>query len=355
MYFTGSPDSQSHTLLMIDVDCHKSGSFNGAMEFLAYLKEHVYKNLYYEASTKGKGGHGYIILDKQGLGAETLKSICLRQLQPYLNDLAKGFDVELVEVKGLPPEIEWGKAKYEVKNYKAGTLAKLPRGLLSRFDELKNTTTVWASDLRSLPFIINMTSASKSAGSIAGVHFKSGELERLKTDYWNIASKLLNGRQLMTSGRQKVEVRDVAIYLMIGRFLSNHMNVDGTLPIARWAGLWKSLYQAGDIVRGFDCHRFATIRNFISSIGLIDWQDCSYRIGVNRDGCAAKWKFSRELLSLLADSEEKASLVGTEFSYYVQLPTELTIRPIRILTIGYDLPPEDEIRRRLDRIFAICA
>ena len=45
---------------MLDIDCHKSGSPEGARQFAEYLKKKFFPNLYYETSTNGNGIHGYI-------------------------------------------------------------------------------------------------------------------------------------------------------------------------------------------------------------------------------------------------------------------------------------------------------
>ena len=54
----------------------------------------------------------------------------------------QGWDVEKVEVKGRPPIFEWGVEKYELKNVRLGTLAKVPVEALDRPEELMATTSV---------------------------------------------------------------------------------------------------------------------------------------------------------------------------------------------------------------------
>ena len=132
---------------MVDVDCHASGSLKGAMAFVSYLRAHHFANLYYERSTNGRGAHAYFLLEKDGLSVPAVKNILLKKLQPWLNHLAKGFDVELVEIKGLPPEATWGDRRYDLTSYKAGVLAKLPRGIFDRFAELQETTVLSAKTL----------------------------------------------------------------------------------------------------------------------------------------------------------------------------------------------------------------
>ena len=48
------------------------------------------------------------------------------------------------------------------------------------------------------------------------------------------------------------------------------------LPVRRFEGLWTGLYEAGDVGRAFDCHRFKAIRDYLSDLGLIDWEDHTF-------------------------------------------------------------------------------
>ena len=161
-YFAGSEKPSRRALIMIDVDCHASGSLQGAMAFVSYLRAHHFRNLYYEPSTNGKGAHAYFLLEKDGLSVPAVKNILLKKLQPWLNHLAKDFDVELVEVKGLPPEPTWGDRRYDLVAYKAGVLAKIPRGIFDRFAELQETTVLSATTLAmELPDVVPPSSIEK--------------------------------------------------------------------------------------------------------------------------------------------------------------------------------------------------
>ena len=329
-YFSGASESyKTHTLVMIDVDCHNSGSLKGAMSFLEFLREKHFPNLYFEPSTNGNGGHGYFLLKKQGMGSQGIKPLLMDQLQPWLNDLAAGFDVEMVEVKGLPPELTWGNEQFELKTYKAGVLAKLPRGLIDRFDDLKNTTVLTTDDLQQLPVVEKTKTNSSSCvigavGSISGKFFGDEHLKGLKPGgkYHSLASALLSGEEMTTSSRAKVTVLDLAIFLMLGEHFTNNMNADGSLPTARWEQMWKSLFAEGDIVRAWDHKRFKLMRDRLSSLGLLEWEDFSFYLGRQIGdeyfpGRAAKWKFSDELMEKLAETSEltTSSVSGGEEKY----------------------------------------
>ena len=150
------------------------------MAFVSYLRAHHFANLYYERSTNGRGAHAYFLLEKDGLSVPAVKNILLKKLQPWLNHLAKGFDVELVEIKGLPPEATWGDRRYDLTSYKAGVLAKLPRGIFDRFAELQETTVLNAKTLAmEVPDIAPPVQEKKKAvvGSSSMKHIDCSEMK----------------------------------------------------------------------------------------------------------------------------------------------------------------------------------
>ncbi len=56
--------TQDETLLMLDIDCHASGTLEGATQFAEHLKQHFFPNLYYETSTHGNGIQGFVVVDR---------------------------------------------------------------------------------------------------------------------------------------------------------------------------------------------------------------------------------------------------------------------------------------------------
>ena len=66
-YFTGRRTRKGETcltLLMLDVDAHKVGEPENAMEFAGHLKDGFLPDCYVETSTNGKGAHVFLIIDK---------------------------------------------------------------------------------------------------------------------------------------------------------------------------------------------------------------------------------------------------------------------------------------------------
>ncbi len=148
LYFTGSRGDFS--LVYIDPDCHNSGTKEGAFQFLEHLKAKYFPNLYYEASTHGNGGSGYIIVDRSTCSDGDFNGL-LKQLDKFLKRVLKttSFDVEDVEVKGTCPEITWSpENKRYVENIKCGGLAKFPREMITRGEEFMATTRLTTNQYR---------------------------------------------------------------------------------------------------------------------------------------------------------------------------------------------------------------
>lgn len=334
-YFTANGSTKAgEILILIDIDCHRSGSLQGAIDFAEYLKKHHFPNLYYEVSTNGNGVHGYLVIEKAELSAEFLIPL-LKRLDHHLKTILSTakFDVEDVEVKGTPPVFTWGTEKGELANYKSGQLGKLPREK-HRFEELKNTARLTYLNLLKLP----VPQASRQpetkhtqdvsqprfvAGSISGRVISDEELRQLDGHYRHVAETLLENHTLTTTGRAVATVEDVAVFLMLLRFFTGNMNADGSLPQARFKGLWSALYTSGDIDRPFDDKRFAAIRNYLSSLSLLEWQNEEYQLGWTADngqyhrGQACRWKASEVLMQMLDASrwsgeEESQAQEGDE-------------------------------------------
>lgn len=360
-YFSGASEPKKpETLVLIDIDCKKTGTLEGAMAFAEHLRKYHFLNLYIEVSTHGNGAHGYFVLDKLGTGTTFVNNLLLRRLQPWLRQILKehDFDVENVEIKGTLPDLVWGQAKLEVTNYKSGTLAKLPRlGSVDKEEALRNTTRLTVDDLARLPVVEEIkkvstkgqTASREVVGSILGKVITREELDGVSGLYGEVAAALLRTHEIRTAGRTVVTNEDVAIFLMLLKFFSQNMNSDGSLPVERWKKMWNSLFEGGDIDRAFCPQRFKAIRDFLSSLGLLDWKDRSYCLGwydqegEYHKGKACKWQASGKLMEMLEEpaEEEDYDVGGGRTSFIrtalledvqtlIQLPLEQTIRPVRI-------------------------
>lgn len=327
-YFTadGRCNGTDEVLINIDIDCHRSGTLAGALAFARHLRDTRFPNLYFEASTHGKGAHGYIVVVKGDLGDIGLNPALQRLDRELKAELARGsWDVEDVEVKGHAPEFGWGWGKYELQTYKSGQLAKLPREALERAEELMATTRVPVDELRRVkahevmrpevgrprgpcPCVTGVTRRER-VGSIEGRHFDSEELARLEGGYLDLARELLGAGKMVASGRKVVTAEDMAIFLMLLRFFTAHMNQDGSLPTARWREMWKALHEAGDVSRPWCHRRYAAMRNHLSEKRLLAWDDEGYWVGGTGGGGghvpgkAARWHAGARLVELMEAGE----------------------------------------------------
>jgi len=401
-YFAGNSWGEQ-TLVMVDIDCHHGiGNLDGALSYAKFLKDTLFPSLYYEPSTNGHGAHGYFVLAKAGVSPEEVNAL-LGQLQAYLRQTIMGFNIETVEIKGRCPVIVWGRKRGEVANYKAGVLAKIPRQA-DRFDELKNTTvltiqqlramvckqTVYSANRVSRPIVefpivriptvsttvkvvpaasptisIPKVREAKAVGSCSDRVISQAELEKLNGHYLKVAETLM-GTHTIRTGRVAATPLDLAILLMLLRWFTGDMNQDGSLPWKRFKGLWDALYKAGDIIRAYDPKRFAALRNYLSSLELLDWQDNKYHLGhwsngVKVSGKACAWKAGKVLMEMLKSDngekkrEEETSLAGTSASSPLQQlveslemkPFDLTIRPIWTIPMPFIMPTEQELEKAM--------
>ena len=97
------------------------------------------------------------------------------------------------------------------------------------------------------------------------------------------------------SSRAGVVAEDVQVALAVIRAFTLHPNPDGSMPVMRVEGdLGQAAYEAGDTTRAFSFHRFEAIRNMLSDMGLLEWEDATYRFGK-----ACRWRASEKLMGMM--------------------------------------------------------
>ncbi len=349
-YFAGNSYGPE-TLFMIDIDCHQRGSLEGAMAFAQHLADTFMPGLYFEQSTNGNGVHGYALTETDFCDAEDVNVLLLelgKALDEYL--ILHPYDVEMVEIKGLSPVITISNRR--LTNYKAGTLAKLPRAK-DRFEELKATTRLSIKELSELidkikqqsevaspiPLVAGKKAVRPASGSVRGTHIDVSRLPK----YVEFANELLGHQPLRTTGRSLVTAKDLGVFFMMVEFFSRNMNQDGSLPTERFKALWEAMLEKGDIDRAWDYKRHAVMRNYISSLSWLKWEDERYSPGCGgQKGQAAKWRASNELLAMLQavgeeegeEEGEDTSLTGTSSIDLSQLTQNKSYtKPIQVVNL----------------------
>jgi len=307
-YFTAN-SLGDETLLMLDIDCHACGTLEGATQFAEFLRQNCFPNLYYEVSTHGNGIQGFVVVDRK-LWKDADYKATLVNVEKWLRRMLHWtpFDVEDVELKGMPLVVSWGARKGQVKSVTFGSLAKMPRDW-TRFGEWLSTTRMTAHELRKLPerFAVpepepevepqseTETEAKEPVprkGSVSGKLVDPDEIRKLEP----LARKLmrLGSPEVGRSSRAVIVAEDVQVTLAILRACTLHMNADGSMPLKRTQAIWEAIHAAGDTTRAFCYHRFAAIRNMLSGLGLLDWEDETYQFGK-----ACRWSASEKLMGMM--------------------------------------------------------
>jgi hypothetical protein len=305
-----------------------------------------------------------VIVEKEGFGDSYLHTLC-SNLDRALKSIHRRWQaehpdtpVEMVEVKGHPPRVEWGDNR-TMKSIVSGQFAKLPRQLDTRLGEFRRTTVLDEFKIKAIckraaaqPVVLKLAVPApevKPKGSLSGSIVGRDTLDQFQA-YLAVAGKLIS-EPIRTSGRDLATAEDLAILLMILEACSLDMNEDGSMPTARIMRNWECLYENGDVSRPWNPKRYSAMRNMLSEQGLIDWRDKSF---VPRDlsptgkGQAAKWRASGRLLAMISSEKE-----GGEEDLYGDSHEEVTTM---ILELNSKTSPEGDprpewLRELLDDVF----
>ena len=318
-YYGNGKAKDKNTLVMIDIDVHKKqniGSTKGAIEFVKHLTN-FFPNLYYEKSTNEKGIHAYIILEKENISSNIVNKT-LKKFENWLKNEAEKVkaDIEIVEIKGLCPEILYKFGK--IVNIKYGTLAKIPRNLeeiTNRKNEIINIKKLEEE----FSFKKEKAIKNKKEGSTTNKLFSDKDLSYMEK-YKEIFKELTKGR-ILKARNHTVNEDDFSIGLLILMFLQKNQNTDGSVPTMRVMKLWESLYNSDCIKRNWNHHRWKAIRDLLSRNNMIQWIDNKYNFGdksMGLKGVACKWKLTEIFFTYVlgcqqkaGDRQEEASLMDT--------------------------------------------
>lgn len=319
-----------YALICIDIDNHKLGTLDAALAFARYLRDTILPGLYFEPSTNGRGVHGYVLIDKRGFGDERVHGLA-KMLDRVLKVVHREWQaenpalvVEGAEIKGHPPRITWTRDG-QMKDLISGQFAKLPREMLSRFEEFKKTTVLDSKAISQLflkykdePVVFDKPKVepAKIRGSLTGCVVKQANLDQWDA-YLEVARTLVVS-SLKTKGREVATAEDMAVLLLVLEACTNDMNSDGSMPTARIRENWQILFANGDVARPWCPRRYKTLRDQLSTLGHIDWEDRHYvpaALSPSGTGQAARWRLSEALMEKLADEKLKpgtAVVVGED-------------------------------------------
>ena len=365
--FTGTGRIRDlESLFLIDVDCKDQPNPSQARQLLDDLMADPnlpdFANLFVENSTSGGGAHAYGVLVKTpGIDDVTVNG-GLKCLQAYLRRrLAEGHklglygDISDVELKGGCPVFEWEKGR--CVHVQCGQLAKVPVTALDRPREFLALARIHHSVMRRLrhqpiefpqPSSPESTTApnpasSERKGSTRTHPIPRAIVERIGSEYLAVAQSFAPEPILTSSlsDRHVATAEDVAIYLAITAYITLHQGEDKAMPSRRIGAIWTAMYKSREVGRPHCVKRVAAIRNHLSDLGLIDWQDERYwspdkagKLGCEtRKGVCCKYSLSTELMAELGFMGQEEGVPGSRES---TAGTGPEIIPFPIVTI--DIP-----------------
>jgi hypothetical protein len=314
--------SAAEIVVMIDFDAgeeHGGGSTTGCWRFAGLVRDKLFPGLYLEPSTNDEGVHGYLVLCKGGIKAGLVRA-ALKNLDAYLKKLAAsvGADIACVEVKGLPPGVEYDD-KGNISHITFGQFAKLPRGR-----GVVDTCKVQYGDLALLDpdeiraesepqpeKTVQVKAGNKRPGSFDCRVVRQETLDRLP-ELEKLSSSLLRqwtGADSFKAGRWTVTSTDVAQFFAL--MLCIKPKPDDSLPVRAIGRLWEEVHLAGDFSRPWNHHRFKAIRDLLSQHGHIDWVDFRFQNLPEGKGRCCKWRISFALSSLLSSLMGETTVVDT--------------------------------------------
>lgn len=351
LYFAADGRAGTKLVLgMFDIDCHRRGCLEHALAFAEHLKR-FFPTLYVEPSTNGKGVHGYFLLEKGDLGDRYARTL-FAHIQVWAEDEYDRWQattpdkpIDGVEIKGSPARLTWS-PDGRLEDMTMGTLAKLPRQVVDRFDEFRATTRISVKTLRELlgrvvlgdgltgKFVRERLGRPRASavvtpapvpssrktpvrsGSTAGHPVDGGYLQQLPI-YREVAEGLVDG-PIATSGRAVATVEDVAIFVMLLVAFTDNPNADGSMPTKRFKAVWEVMHERGEVDRPWNPNRFTALRNHLTKRSMIRWIDRRHVEGFLGDdgeyvkGKAAKWAAGRKLVELIERTKGEEEREGGE-------------------------------------------
>jgi hypothetical protein len=171
----------------------------------------------------------------------------------------------------------------------------------------------------------------------------------------------LKSPEVGRSSRAVVVAEDVQVTLAILCACTLHRNPDGSMPLKRVWALWDAAYAAGDTTRAFCYHRFAAIRNMLADMGLLEWDDSTYRFGR-----ACRWSASEKLMGMMEEALSNSNTTTRFASPIVdrnviaeiqrERPEQVGLRPRRVFPSDLRTDWDEKLREiGLDHLSRMAA
>lgn len=302
LYYCNHIDANGIELsLMVDVDCHKEGSKEGADNYISDLRSlSGLETLYCEDSTNGKGNHAYlnVVVDcndafmfsngkrKTKLQLTLDIKVLIKRLEVAFDNFCKNnnHDVEMVEIKGAP-------AEYYFKNNRLdsivnGSLAKVPRKIFGpNGSDLKAFQKTSSFNIESIIDLINRleiqniiiiapkvrrSKVQDRATFPCGSNSFNPEnitSERIKTAENNLKYIEFNRNRAECVKKKVISMQDRAVFHLI---LVDAKEQNFPLSNKIIGNIWGLLFSTGLVNHAFDTSRLAAIRNDFIDLGLLN-------------------------------------------------------------------------------------
>jgi len=280
------------TLVYFDLDTHTTGSTEDVILMAQVIRQHF--PTMPEFVLNSRGGSGWLLVDMSSMTRVEYNAL-LTRLETYFRSVAASMqlDIEHVEVKGnlyVPTLDEHGRCI----SVKAGDLLKCPPDETYLVHPAIEATRFASSEFDPWgepdDIIITLPNDEKIVNEHAGsfrpklvsddIAARITQLEQfvnqkftdrpVKIDRWGI------------SGRQFAEILLTLVILP--------RNSDGSNPFKRHEKFISVMFETGVFASKYNHHRYKAVRDYLSSIGGIDWIDHTHRPGRDGEkGEACKW------------------------------------------------------------------
>jgi hypothetical protein len=375
VYAAGSEQKKRYSLLCLDIDYEKGADQTGYCE--QAIRDAL--GVTFIEQTEG-GSHAWIVIDKQNKNGRLTNSKWRNDFRPIKAQIERltFHGIDKVEVKATLDE--WFFDQYDQPNdYCGGTFATIP--ILDTNEQTEAFINSPVYNLNQLGEAIDrleyqqeptttQTEKKKKrthGGSTAEFIFTDSDRPTIEEAFFPIADSLLalHGETLQKpSGRDVITTVDLAAMLFCLYQCSVNAYDNGALPVGRIRRCWNALRDAGIIERTFKPNKVKVIRDWLSDLGVIDWQDNSYWFfdsGHTKHGRgrAMKWGLTAEFIAeidaaIAGLSSDTIGYVVLHGIRYLQIKSILLdapiIRPDRTIPLDDYRIEETKQRQREDFI-----